>query len=531
MALKSSMKKVLFTFIVMLSVAPLFAQVKHAQNPIIDADVPDVSIIRVGNNYYMSSTTMHMSPGLPIMKSTDLVNWKLVNYAYDTLADVDALNLNNGKSSYGRGSWASSLRYHNGTYYASTFSQTTGKTYIYSTKNIETGPWERHSFKPAFHDNSLFFDDDGKVYMIYGGGKLHLVELKADLSGVKEGGINQVAIENASKPSEVNGRRGGLGAEGSQLFKVNGKYYLFNITWPRGSMRTVVIHRADKITGPWEGRIGFQDKGVAQGGLVNTPDGRWFAYLFRDYGSVGRAPYLVPVKWEDGWPVIGVNGKLPETLDLPASKGLIPGIVASDNFTRKKGDRPLPLVWQWNHNPDNKLWSVTARKGFLRLTTGRIDSNFLFARNTLTQRTIGPVCSGSTKIDVSHMKDGDMAGLCLLQKDYGILGVRVDGDHKSIVMINASTGKPVEAQNVPLTQKTVYFKAECDFTNRKDSANFFYSLNGKSWSPIGTTLKMSYTIPQFMGYRFGLFNYATKTTGGFADFDFFHISDKIDGRK
>lgn len=531
MALKSIMRKVFFTFVVTLFMVPLFAQVKHAQNPIIDADVPDVSIIRVGNNYYMSSTTMHMSPGLPIMKSNDLVNWKLVNYVYDTLADVDALNLKNGKSSYGRGSWASSLRYHNGTYYATTFSQTTGKTYIYSTKDIEKGPWKRHSFRPVFHDHSLFFDDDGKVYMIYGAGKLHLAELKADLSGVKDGGINEVAIEDAGKPREVNGRRGGLAAEGSQLFKVSGKYYLFNITWPRGGMRTVVIHRADKITGPWEGRIGFQDKGVAQGGLVNTPDGRWFAYLFRDYGSVGRVPYLVPVKWVDGWPVIGVDGKAPETLDLPASKGLIPGIVASDNFIRKKGVRPLPLVWQWNHNPDNKLWSVTARKGFLRLTTGRIDSNFLFARNTLTQRTIGPVCSGSTKIDVSNMKDGDVAGLCLLQKDYGILGVRVEGDHKSIVMINASTGKPVEAQNIPLTQKTVYFKAECDFTNRKDSANFFYSLDGKSWSSIGTPLKMSYTIPQFMGYRFGLFNYAAKTTGGFADFDFFHISDKIEDRK
>ena len=112
----------------------------HAQNPILFADVPDLSMIRVGNTYYMSSTTMHMSPGLPIMKSEDLVNWKIINYAYDTLADVDAMNLNNGKSTYGRGSWASSIRYHKGIYYVSTFSSTTNKTYIYSTKNIENGP-------------------------------------------------------------------------------------------------------------------------------------------------------------------------------------------------------------------------------------------------------------------------------------------------------------------------------------------------------------------------------------------------------
>ncbi len=104
------------------------AQNKKAHNPIIFADVPDMSMVRVGNNYYMSSTTMHMSPGVPIMKSTDLVNWKLVNYAYDTLADVDALTLENGKNAYGRGSWASCIRYHKGTFYVFTFAATTGKT-------------------------------------------------------------------------------------------------------------------------------------------------------------------------------------------------------------------------------------------------------------------------------------------------------------------------------------------------------------------------------------------------------------------
>jgi beta-xylosidase len=250
---------------------------RKAVNPVIYADVPDMSMIRVGDTYYMSSTTMHMSPGVPIMKSKDLVNWKLIGYAYDTLATVDALTLTNGKSTYGRGSWASSLRYHKGVFYVTTFAQTTGKTHIYTTNDIEKGPWKSVSFKPDLHDHSLFFDDDGKVYMITGGGKLRIVELNTDVSGIKPGGIDQTLIENASLPS---GNNGGLGAEGSQLFKVNGKYYLFNITWPRGGMRTVVIHRADKITGPYEGRIALQDKGVAQGGLIDKPDGTWYAYLF-----------------------------------------------------------------------------------------------------------------------------------------------------------------------------------------------------------------------------------------------------------
>ena len=507
----------LFAFYINITVS---AQVKQAQNPVIFADVPDMSMIRVGDTYYMSSTTMHMSPGVPIMKSKDLINWQIVSYAYDILGDVDDLNLINGKNSYGRGSWASCIRYHDGTFYVSTFSQTTGKTYIFSTKNIEEGLWKTSSFSPSYHDNTLFFDDDGRVYLITGNKKLTLVELNTDLSGVKTGGVNQVIIENSSAPS---GNDSGLG-EGSQLFKVNGKYYLFNITWPKGGMRTVVIHRADKITGPWEGRLALQDKGVAQGGLIDTPDGKWFAYLFRDFGSVGRIPYLVPAKWEDGWPVLGVDGKVPDKLDLPASKGLNPGIVASDEFNRHKGEPALPLVWQWNHNPDNKLWSVTQRKGYLRLTTGRIDTIFVTARNTLTQRTFGPECSGSTSIDISNMKEGDFAGLALLQRKFGLVGVRYNNGTKSIVMVNAQSGRPVEAQSVPLKQKTVYLKAECDFRDKTDLANFFYSLDGKTWTPIGSQLKMEYSMPHFMGYRYGLFNYATKTPGGYVDFDWFRIN-------
>ena len=509
-------------------ITALPAQVNKAGNPIIFADVPDMAMIRVNDTYYMSSTTMHMSPGVPIMKSKDLVNWKLAGYAYDTLANMDELNLDNGKNSYGSGSWASSIRYHNGMYYVTTFAQTTGKTYVYTTKDIEKGPWKVSSFKPFYHDHSLFFDDDGRVYMIYGGGKLKLVELNGDASGIKPGTTEQVIIENASEPA---GSDIGLPAEGSQLFKVKGKYYLFNITWPKGGMRTVVIHRADKITGPYEGRLALQHLGVAQGGLIDTPGGDWYAYLFRDYGAVGRIPYLVPVRWIDDWPVLGVDGKVPATLDLPASKGLIQGIVSSDEFTRTKGEPSLPMVWQWNHNPVSQLWSVTERKGYLRLKTGRIDTSFLSARNTVTQRTIGPVCTGGISLDVSHMKDGDFAGLCLLQKNYGMIGVSVDGNEQSIVMINATTGKPEKVQSVPLHQNVIYFKAECDFRDKKDIAGFYYSLDGKIWTSIGTALKMTYTIPHFMGYRFGLFNYATKHTGGYADFDFFHIQDKISGGK
>lgn len=508
--------------LISLTITTNYAQENKAKNPLIYADVPDLSMIRVGNTYYMSSTTMHVNPGVPIMKSTDLVNWKLVNYVYETLEDNDdRLNLDNGKNDYGRGSWASSLRYHNGIYYVSTFSGTTGKTYIFSTKNLEKGPWKKVVLNHSYHDHSIFFDDDGKVYMVWGAGKLEIIELNKDLSDVKEE-TKRVLIENASAPEGDNIM---LNSEGSQLFKVNGKYYLFNICWPKGGMRTVIIHRADNINGPWEGKVGLQDQGVAQGGLIDTPDGRWFSYLFKDAGGVGRIPYLVPVKWEKDWPILGVNGKVPETLDLPPSKGLIPGIVNSDEFTRKKSDAALPLVWQWNHNPDNSLWSVRERKGYLRLKTARIDSSFVQAKNTLTQRTIGPVCSGSTSLDVSKMKEGDLAGLSLLQKEYGFIAVKIEKGSKKIVMIDASKGILKEIASVALNQDKVYFKAACDFKDRTDTGKFYYSLDGNKWITIGNTIKLPYTLPHFMGYRFGLFNYATKNTGGYVDFDWFRIKN------
>lgn len=520
------MKMRAFSVLVFTSVVLMvggLAQAEPGQNPVIWADVPDVAAIRVGDTYYMASTTMHMSPGLPIMKSKNLVNWEVASYAYDTLTDNAPLRLETERGAYGAGSWAPSLRYHNGTFYASTFSSTSGRTHIYKTSDVESGQWEEISFAPSLHDHSLFFDDDGRVYMLYGVGDLRLVELKSDLTGIKPDGFNDVIIRNAHAILE---RPINLQAEGTQLLKVDGKYYVMNITWPRNGMRTQLVHRADTITGPYEGRVVLQDRGIAQGCFIDTPDGKWYAMLFQDNGSVGRTPWLIPVKWEDGWPVLGIDGKAPDTLDIKDNGKGLGNIVASDEFDRAPGE-PLPLAWQWNHNPDNRFWSIGQRKGHLRLTTGRVDSDVLQARNMLTQRTFGPVSSASTKLDVSNMKDGDCAGLIALQRQYGFVGVKREGDSKSIVMVSAQGNTPRQIERIPLEQQTVYFRIDCDFRNRTDKAYFYYSLDGKAWRNIGSTLQMAYTLPHFMGYRFGLFNYATKDTGGYVDFDYYRISDEI----
>lgn len=285
---------------------------RKARNPIIWADVPDPSVIRVGDTYYMTSTTMHMNPGVPIMKSRDLVNWEIVNYVYDVLGQDERQQLSNGRNEYGLGSWASSLRYHQGLYYVAFSSQTAGQTFIFRTPDLERGPWEK-SVLDFTHDMSLLFDDDGRVFLVYGSGDIKLLELTQEATAVKPGGLHQVIIPEAGA---IAGPDLALPAEGAHIHKLDGKYYLFLITWPRGGMRTQLCYRAERITGPYEGRVVLQDAGIAQGGLVDTPDGRWYALLFGDRGAVGRIPYLVPVTWEDGWPVFGLDGGSPQT---PAS--------------------------------------------------------------------------------------------------------------------------------------------------------------------------------------------------------------------
>ena len=872
-------------------------------NPVIYSDVPDVDVIRVGDTYYMSSTTMHLSPGVPIMKSKDLVNWEIVNYVYNTLADNDAMSLRNGQNAYANGSWASSLRYHDGKYYVAFMSYTTGKTYVYTTDDIENGVWEHVEINGTYHDMGLLFDDDGKIYMAFGGGTIKIVEMEIVENGLQiKPGTEKVFISDVWKGTELEGK-GSLG-EGTHLQKINGKYYAFLISWPAANasagttgMRTELCFRADSIQdfidGKWERKIILQDKGAAQGGIIDTEDGDWYGMVFRDMGPVGRCPVLVPVTWTDGWPMMGnKDGKVDDTMTIPLASEGEKSVVVSDEFyngdkrpsytkegkannikaasaegmleaqavydgdelivnggfdegtdnwtvndpakievvkdgdnnvlkvtertltgsgpkqditgsvvvggtykirakikyddpeapasknfnmciyngksyvngdsiqimgsgTIKKGEwgtvegtftvkegtdisasaifletgwaqnpdakkdlmdfyvddvsvvaekipaaddgnilkngsfedgtekwtaregeitadttekvsgkssvkvtnrkvtgsgpqqdisgllepgdiidisynikyttgpntrrfiltaysegkytnivggdakkgewtnikgsftvpesmnvknlavfletswvqnptaendlmdyyvddvvitrriveQPvagesdyngsnLKLEWQWNHNPNNKCWSLTERAGYLRLTTGSISTCLTDAKNTLTQRTYAPTCSGNVALEVSNMKNGDVAGLAAFAAKYGYVGVKMTDGKKYLVMVGTKDEGnenfvPYEAASVELNQDRVYLKIDFDFTSNK--ANFYYSLDEKNWSKLGDELAMVYSLKHFMGYRFGLFNYATRSLGGYVDFDYFRVEDEITG--
>ncbi len=711
--------------------------------PILYTDLPDPDVIRVDNTYYMVSTSMHLSPGCMILKSTDLVNWDIVNYVYDVLDDNDKLALRNDENAYAGGSWAASLRYNNGYYFVSVMSFTTNTSYIYTTNDIENGKWNVSKIKEElFYDSSILFDND-RMYIVYGIKDIWVCELETYFDNnilkvrIKETGLKQRILTEDNYidiPTNVS-------PEGSHIYKINNYYYLFLICFSELG-RVELCYRSDSLTGNYSGGIVFNDSYIAQGGIFDTPQGEYYSMLFQDKGAVGRVPYLVKVKFINDFPVFGDNGKLDEksfikvekidyfitksdefnngninyydnrynmngyetnisdkTLDElndyaglelisddinlwnPTEKGwwingdaditknndvisvsnrvdrgegisqeinnvfagytynlsleliyketinnnaksqkyfkvelclynssddssnyldvctflvdkeswykvnvdyTIPTDVTFDkvyfrikqnfwddddvpdnesafgfladfylknvSFKQKYYDgnyyhsgeydyngSNLDLAWQFNHNPDNRNWSLTDREGYLRLYNGNISSDFYQARNTLTQRTFGPQCSGYTKIDLSHMKNGDICGLGALQYYYGYVGVIMENDRKYIVMYNTFYGDnykgiTFEEERIELNQNEIYLKLDFNFVDNDqtiDKAYFYYSLDGKEYMKIGSCLKMQYNLENFVGYRFALFSYATKEIGGYVDFDYFRVLNEI----
>lgn len=491
-------------------------------NPIIWADVPDVDVIRVGEVFYMVSTSMHSMPGCPIMKSTDLAHWELVNYVFDTFEDCPGHNLEDGKGVYGNGSWAASLKEHDGFFYVAFNCNDTHHFYIYKTDDIENGKWERIAKVEGFlHDPALHFEEDGTPYVIYGCGDVHIVEFERDLSGIKEGAEHKLLL---TTPREGIGLR----CEGGHAYKINGKYYLIYIEWPteENRRRREVCYRADNLMGPYERKIIFDDdmgylnQGIAQGCIFDTASGEWYAMLFQDHHAVGRIPYVLPVTWEDGWPIPGTDGKTPENFVVNLPKMEAAPLVISDDFDYQ--ENKLPLQWQWNHNPDNSLWSVTERPGYLRLKTGKVvEKGVIQARNTLTQRTEGPSCEIVTKLETTGLREGDSAGLTAMQGNFGVIGIRKGAGNDCMVVMCTNGGDYTEKveEEVLYGKSEIYLKIHFDFERSIDKAYFFYSEDGREWKQLGKSLHMLYTLDHFMGYRWGLYCYAGKESGGYADFD------------
>lgn len=491
-------------------------------NPIMWGDWPDPDVIRVNDKFYFVSTSMHYVPGCPIAVSNDLVNWKMAGYAVERYDEDIRYNLEKGNM-YLRGSWAATIRHHNGKFYVgfctpSWENEGPGNFSICIADKVE-GPWERIIFPEYLYDPGLLFDDDGKVYVVHGQGDLYVTELSSDAKSVK-GEKVKIWSKRFKNAHEFGGY---YGMEGSHVYKINGKYY---ITCPAGGTEGwQICLRSDNIYGPYEHKLimndcsSYPNNGLHQGGMVQLENGDWWFIIMQDRGPIGRVPNLVPVKWVDGWPMLGSNGKDVITYAKPNVGSIFP--IESPETTDDFDDIKLGLQWQWNHNPDNNYWTLSERPGYMRLKAKKAN-DLLDARNTLTQRVQGPSSEGTVEIDISNLKDGNVTGLGIFEKPYAYIGVEQCGYIKNIVMCD--NGKTLATLENIKSNKVWFRVRVMDISFR---ALFYYSLNGIDYYPLGNDFKMGLGLT-WTANRFALFNFSRTDEGvnGFSDFNWFRFTNK-----
>ena len=508
-------------------------------NPLFYDEFSDPDILRVGDDYYLAGTTMHTVPGLVILHSKDLVNWENISYCFDRFDFHDDA--------------FSCIRYANGQFYV--YSNVNGKgLQCYTSKDIR-GPWKHHNMQGRIYDLSVLFDDDGKIYAIHGYGEVKCTELKPDMSG---------PIEETERTIIPEGNAVG---EGHHMYKINGMYYLISTDY-RPNGRTL-CSRSKSIWGPYEtititadetfgyhaasltqvpqgeqyriGSNGTQfgippvDKdatactNIHQGGIVEDQSGQWWALLMMDFHSIGRTVTLAPLTWKDGWPMLGLEGNLgraPRTWFKPN----IPGSVAdasqmkapyerSEDFNGKQ----LGRVWQWNHNPDDKKWSL--KNGRLRLQSMPAEQ-LMWARNTLTQRVIGPTSIATVELYVGGMKDGDVAGLGNINVPCSWIGVTKDDSRLHLrcfeQAINDTVTLGIDATDGVI--KKIWLRMVGDYDH--DCAHYEYSLNGENYHQLGREMPLSYQLISFQGSRHALFAFNRKgKQGGYAEFDNFTVEE------
>ena len=551
----------LFLFFSCCFYLPSFAQSWTADNgngtytnPLFYDEFSDPDILRVGDDYYLAGTTMHSVPGLVILHSRDLVNWENISYCFDRFDfNDDAFSLKNHQEIYGQGVWAPAIRYANGQFYV--FTNINGKgLQCYTSKDIR-GPWKHHNMEGRIYDLSVLFDDDGKIYAIHGYGEVRCTELKADMSG---------PIEETERVIIPEGNAVG---EGHHMYKINGMYYLISTDYkPNG--RTL-CSRSKSIWGPYEtititadetfgyhaapltqvpkvvkhriGENGTQfgipevDKdatacsNIHQGGIVEDQSGQWWALLMMDFHSIGRTVTLAPVTWKDGWPMVGLEGNLgraPRTWLKPNVQSVaVPQQQAKPFAPYQRSedfdDKQLGRIWQWNHNPDDKMWSL--KNGRLRLQSMPAEQ-LMWARNTLTQRVIGPKSIATVELYVGGMKEGDVAGLGNINVPCSWIGI--EQGHYGLLLrcyeqaTNDTITLGIASCDAPI--KRVWLRLVGDFDH--DKAHYEYSLNGEYYRPLGREMPLSYQLITFQGSRHALFCFNRKgKQGGYAEFDNFTV--------
>ncbi|MFH0990573.1 MAG: glycoside hydrolase 43 family protein [bacterium] len=500
-------------------------------NPIIYADYSDPDVIRVGNDYYMTSSSFSHFPGLPILHSKDLVNWKLIGHAVARYS-ITAFNV----PQHGNGIWAPSIRYHRGEYYIYYGDPDYG---IFMTKAKQpTGPWSPlllvHEAK-GWIDPCPFWDDDDNAYLVHAWAKSR--------SGIKSIlTINTMNTEGTRLLDDgvkvFDGALNHPTIEGPKLYKRNGYYYIFA---PAGGVKPgwQTVLRSKNIYGPYEDRIVLEQGSTAingphQGAWIETQAGEsWFIH-FQDRDAYGRIVHLQPMQWDEDWPLVGIDvdkngvGEPVSRFRKPNVGGKFPVAIpqTSDEFNA----RSLGLQWQWESNPQQRWYSLRSREGWLRLNAQPLldtARNLWYTGNILAQKFPAPQFTVTTKIEFKPKSVGEKAGLIVFGSDYTAIciektaqGIRL----RQTLCSNAAKGsEEKEIAGRKYSGTSCYLRVEIV---PEAVCTFSYSIDGKAFYSLGE--KFTAKAGRWVGAKVGLFAVGAKQSGalGYADFDWVRFSKK-----
>ncbi len=486
------------------------------RNPVLNADFSDPDVIRVGEKYYMVASDFHFM-GMQLLESEDMVNWQYASQLYRRI-DEPGWDTN---QHYAGGSWAPAIRWHNGLFYV--YFCTPDEGLYMTTAKDPHGPWAPlHLVRRVekWEDPCPFWDDDGQAYL---GRSRH-----------RAGPIIVHRMTQDGKELLDEGKTvyEGPVAEGTKFLKRNGWYYL---VIPEGGVgqgwQTVL--RAKNIYGPYERKVVLEQgstnvNGPHQGALVDTPNGEWWFFHFQETPVLGRVVHLQPVRWQDDWPLMGVdydgNGigepvaswqkpmiegrrkmeegrrKMEEGRWMKAEVGGLRSEVGSMREEFNEG--ALGLQWQWNHNPDDTHWSLTKRQGWLTIQAQPADS-LKQCRNMLTQKVVGYQSESTTLLTATG---NSYAGLCCSGKTFRAIGLCKEG-----IFIEANGQRSILVKGHP---KTLWLRVTNDCQENRHQ--FAYSTDGTHFTPLGESFAMR--SGYWKGIRVGLFCYGTS---GEAQFDTF----------
>lgn len=483
------------------------------RNPVLPADYSDIDCIRVGSDYYAISSTFQYSPGVVILQSKDLVNWRIIGHVVDDVTQISPELNWNRMNRYGRGIWAGAIRYHDGRFWV--YFGTPDEGYFMSTATNAAGPWQSlHCVlrEARWDDCCPFWDDDGQGYLVgtcfKDGYKTWLFKLTPDGRDLVGGW--RVLLDQGS------------GREANKLYKINGYYYHLFSEYKPGVGRYVMMQRAKNITGPYTetrqlSHAQMEAHEPNQGGLVQTEQGNWYFFTHHGAGDwEGRCASLLPVTWVNGWPIIGKVGKdgigsMVWSGRMPVANTPIVVPQTDDNFNGPK----LGVQWEWNYQPRADKWSLTERPGFLRLHAFKPlqRDNLKKAGDTLTQRSFRTSTNIVTlALDLSGMTNGQIAGLCHYSKDYSTIAAHCqDG----IITLESARNQTITNGPVLRTHK-LWLRSTWGLDGE---SHYAYSTNGTDFIAFGEPYQLGWG--DYRGDRIGIFTYNNDADTGYVDCDSF----------